>query len=132
MNALDFLKQQHKEVNVFFSQLSDEVDRELETEIVARLRKHANLEEGIFYPALQARKTTRDLIGHALEEHGEVKTKLSQWQRSDGKDWVTLSNEIKKSVQHHVKEEETAMFPQVEEAFTELELEDLGRRMELG
>lgn len=128
MSALDLLKQQHDEVNELFNKVGSQ-DTELEQQIITKLNKHSEIEENIFYPALEKKHQTAPYVPHAEAEHAELKQLLSRWEGTRGQTWILTAEEIMDSVRHHVKEEESEIFPAVKEAFTEEELENLGNEM---
>ena len=77
-DALELLKQDHREVEEMFDEFSEmEDDDERKGEIAGRicraLEVHAEIEEQIFYP--RAREATKDddLIDEAIVEHASVK-----------------------------------------------------------
>jgi hemerythrin superfamily protein len=128
MDAIELLTKQHRAVDVLFSQVTH-YDKALEWEITRALTRHAQIEELHFYPALVSKEETVGLVSHAKEEHQEVKDLLVKWEKSSGEAWLAIANKIIESVRHHVKEEEGEMFPKVKEAFTQEELEQLGKDM---
>lgn len=128
MNALDLLKKQHKETNELFAKLGEE-NRTLEQDLVDAIEHHSFVEEMFFYPVLATKEETKDLVKHALEEHARVKVLIHEWELSKDDNWKRLAEEIKTNVQHHINEEETEMFPKVQQAFSKEELDRLGRQM---
>jgi hemerythrin-like domain-containing protein len=93
----------------------------------AALAVHACIEEEIFYPAVQRLLQDGILGEEALVEHSAAKDLIASLETLDPGDrfydatFVVLTEYVK----HHVKEEETEMFPQVKRA--NLDLQDLGR-----
>ena len=90
---------------------------------------HAKLEEELIYPAIRAAIGDEDLMDEALEEHhvvhgllGELKKMTPSDERYDAKFTVLAEN-----VRHHIKEEESDMFPQAEEC--EIDWEALSARV---
>lgn len=136
MNAIELLKQQHREVEELFEEYEGAGDRALKTkqrvckEIADRLAVHAEIEEKLFYPESK-QEDTEELLRESVEEHLAMKRTLADLIASDPEDpqldaRVTV---LKEMVEHHVEEEEEELFPKVRKSCPKEELEDLGRRM---
>ena len=103
-------------------------------QIKAALTVHATIEEEIFYPAVKAAraKNVKDEVREAYEEHKQIKSLLAQIAG------VTYSDEtydmkikvLRENVEHHVKEEETEMFPDAKRFLGEKRLMELGAQLE--
>ncbi len=136
MNALELLKTDHETVSELFEQIEDaetsSQKNRLFQQIKTALETHTQIEESIFYPALDQREELSDLTAEAYEEHKQVKTLLREIGKlTDGSDEFEAKLQLlKENVEHHVEEEENEMFPQVEESFSDSELEELGLEME--
>lgn len=71
-----------------------------------------------------------DLLGEALVEHGIVEFSLYQVDQALGKpDFDFKAKVLKELVEHHVEEEESELFPQVEKALAAEKLESLGEEL---
>jgi hemerythrin-like domain-containing protein len=135
MNAIDLLKQQHREVEDLFAKLekaSDSPDRaKIFSQLASTLVGHDGIEREIFYPACEEKMGLNDQLGEALVEHGIVEFGLYECDQAlkedDFKFKVTVLKEL---VKHHVEEEEQEFFRQVEQAFDAEELESLAEEME--
>jgi len=87
--ATDLLKQDHKTVKALFRSYKEAKEngdgrakRRLFLTIDKELSIHAIVEEEIFYPAVRKQdKEQKDMVLEAREEHGIVKTLLSQLRR---------------------------------------------------
>ena len=69
----------------------------------------------------------------SFEEHKQVKMVLADLEKTDKSTdtWRARLKVLMEDVQHHVKEEETELFPKVKEKILSRdELETLGQRME--
>ncbi|HVR64775.1 MAG TPA: hemerythrin domain-containing protein [Polyangia bacterium] len=136
MNAVDMLESQHREVEDLFERLEKAEDGSDEKEdyfdqLADNLAIHAAIEEHQFYPAVKHRRT-EDILLESLEEHLAVKRVLADLLDTDIGD-PTFNAKIKllkETVAHHVKEEESDLFPKVKKLFSEDELEALGEDME--
>ena len=135
MDAIELLKQDHRKVEQIFAEIEKSKhgrDR-LFTELATELTVHAEIEEQLFYPAVQNAKQTHDLVLESFEEHKQVKMVLADLEKTDKSTdtWLAGLKVLMEDVQHHVKEEETELFPKVKDkVLSKEELEDLGRRME--
>jgi hemerythrin superfamily protein len=135
MKLWELLKKDHREVDQLFAEIEEadgEEQGELFTRIKEALQLHTKLEEAHFYPALKEYDETKEMAQHAGKEHGEVKEllrKMSQL-KPGGDTWTKHCEELKTSVQHHVKEEETKIFPAAEKAIEEDELDEIAETIE--
>lgn len=140
MNALTLLKQDHQNVEALFSRFEElakgkgtKAKSNVVDKIIEHLSVHAAIEEQVFYPAVrEALAESTPLVLEALEEHHTVKLMLTEIEklsadaeRFDAKVTVLIEN-----VRHHIKEEEDELFPQVREAMTVQQLEEMGETME--
>ena len=142
IDAVKLLKQDHREVEGLFEQF-EEADEDERGEIAERvcqlLTVHATIEEELLYPAAKEAfeaEEDDDLVNEAEVEHATAKDLIAKIeamtpQEESFKATVKVLSEY---IKHHVKEEETQMFPKLKE--TDLDLKDLGtqlyqRKMEL-
>jgi hemerythrin superfamily protein len=140
-DAIVLLKNDHKTFKKLFRQFEKAGDgahaerRRIVDEIIAELSKHAVIEEQIFYPtvrkALPGEKSD-DMVLEALEEHH-----IAKWTCNELKDMDPGDERFKakvtvliESVEHHIEEEESDLFPEVREAMGRKELQELGAQME--
>lgn len=93
------------------------------------LELHSTAEEEALYPRLGEREATQEIASHSVEEHAEVRRLLEELAGMAGVDEKFEADllELKKSVEHHVREEETRMFDLMREAFSTAELAELAR-----
>jgi len=134
MNAIDFLVKHHREVE-------DRLDTLSEATISERVRlfgptadllvAHVTIEEKIFYPEVNARRT-EDILLESLEEHLSIKRVLADLVPLPPKDdrFEAKLHVLKEQVEHHHKEEEEHLFPKVRKLFDGERLEALGRELE--
>jgi hemerythrin superfamily protein len=135
MDALTLLKADHEAVETKFARFEALGPRAVKSkaavvaDVIEALSVHAAIEEQVLYPALRDRLAEdEDQVLEALEEHHVVKWTLSELdgmnpdhERFDAKFTVLIEN-----ARHHVKEEESELFPKVRGAFTRTELAELG------
>lgn len=138
MDAFTLLKNDHQEVDKLLKQLEgtdeDAADerQQLFTQIKQALTIHAHIEETIFYPKLKQEAETREITIEALHEHQEIKDLLEQLSGTEptGNAWDNLVNDLKRSVEHHVEEEEGEMFSKARDVLSQQQLDELGTRMQ--
>ena len=135
MKATQLLEQQHRDVEKLFKALKDDETDDRKTEIfgelAAMLVAHDGIEREIFYPACEKAMGMTDLLGESLVEHGAIEFNLYEADEAQGKDDFTFKVKVlQEMIEHHVKEEEDELFPEVEAAIDAEELEKLAQRME--
>ncbi|MFL5313128.1 MAG: hemerythrin domain-containing protein [Myxococcales bacterium] len=134
MNAIDLLKQQHRQVEKLFAAIEkagpDEKEK-LFDEVADALAVHAAIEEQHFYPATKDART-EELLQEAVEEHLSVKRIIADLleMEPDDAQFDAKIKVLQEQVEHHVEEEETELFPKVQKLHSKDELEDLGVLME--
>ena len=94
------------------------------------LTTHARLEEEIFYPAVRKAIADNPLMNEAEVEHASAKDLIAQIQALPAADpmFAAKVRVLGEYIDHHVKEEESAMFAQARK--TKLDMLALGSRME--
>ena|SRR5215216_1800208 len=135
MDPFELLKTDHRKVEQLFTELESasggkgklQVFKQIKTE----LELHTQIEEKIFYPALEEPEETHELALEAYEEHAVVKKLLKELGRakSANEEWEAQAKVLQENVEHHVQEEENELFEKAESALGEEELEELGERM---
>ncbi|MEO6028813.1 MAG: hemerythrin domain-containing protein [Candidatus Binatia bacterium] len=136
--ATALLEKQHREVEQSFDKALDTDDarvrRQALQEIYDQLTMHTDIEEAIFYPAVQGIGTedAKDLVLEAVEEHHVVKLVLKELPKVDPKadTFKAKMTVLKELVAHHVKEEEHEMFPLAERKLGAERSQELADRME--
>jgi hemerythrin-like domain-containing protein len=134
MNATELLRQDHREVDNLIAMLEDTTtaSTSLFEQLKTSLTLHAQVEEEIFYPAMEEFEEAEELVTESYEEHAEVKDLLEEMTGLNPQDeeFQDLLTQLKDSVQQHVEEEEAEMFPQAEELLGEDRLETIGNEIE--
>jgi len=137
-NAAEMIRDDHRKVEQLYQQYkglnAQHSDKQSLTEqICHELEIHAQLEESIFYPAVQAKlgSTGTDLVKEAIKEHGGMKQYISQLRDGnlDRSEHDKTVHKMMQGVQHHVKEEENEMLPAAEQRLGG-ELDRLGAEMQ--
>ncbi len=135
VNATKLLRSQHDDVALLFKEFesadNSEARRRLFEEIADKLAVHTTIEENVFYPAVYVGEL-KDLLKEAVEEHLSAKRVIAELLQMDLDDenFVGKVKVLQELIEHHVDEEETALFPKVNANFADVELEALGDEME--
>lgn len=141
MNAIELLKQDHKNMRALLDELAGTTTRgvkkrtELLGKIQADLTVHNTIEEEIFYPAFRKAGDGKDdtkMYFEALEEHraaGDLV--LPDLLRTDvaSEKFSGRTKVLKELVEHHADEEEKEMFKRAKALMDRKTLEDLGDQM---
>ena len=135
MDAFKLLQADHRNVAALFDELEQASGKEKLTvfnQIKTELELHTQIEEAIFYPAVEEPKETHDLTLEAYEEHDVVKKLLRELSKTKSPDeeWEAQAKVLRENVEHHVEEEENELFPKAEQVLSQEELEDLGERLQ--
>ena len=95
------------------------------------LEIHAQLEEEIFYPAMQRVEHGEPVLEKSVPEHDEMRRLIGKLRASsphdDGYDETVA--ELMRDVLHHVADEETTLLPQAERLLGKEKLCELGAQM---
>ncbi len=135
VDATALLRADHKLVSELFEQYekarSPEKKKDLVAQICLELTVHAQIEEEIFYPAVKAALKDAGLVPEARVEHETLKTLIAQIEGAepDGEDFDARVKVLSEYVKHHVKEEQSEMFPKAK-ASSKLDLKALGQQMQ--
>ena len=132
-DAIALLKADHEGVSQLFAEYektrSIPKKKALVAEICTALSVHAQIEEEIFYPAVKAALKDKLLVPEATVEHAGVKDLIAQLEgvEPDGEMYDAKVRVLSEYVKHHVKEEQTDMFPKAKSS--SLDMVELGARM---
>jgi hemerythrin-like domain-containing protein len=134
-NAIELLKQDHDYVKKAFRAFEkmdhDDHDavRNLVSQVCEALEVHAKVEEEVFYPAARKAIHDEDLMNEAEVEHDSAKTLIRQLKRMkpDDPKYAATFAVLGEYVKHHVKEEESEMFPKARRR--RVNLQRLGGRL---
>jgi hypothetical protein len=135
INAVDFLKTQHREVEKLFAEIEGAGEKAFQTkgslaeEVCNKLTLHALLEEKFLYPTVKTLDAKQ--FFEAAEEHDAVKMVIAKLRAvpSHGDNFAAKVKVLKELVEHHVKEEENEMFPLLKKELDHAKLEEIGKKM---
>lgn len=131
--ATAILKADHKLVDGLFKEFeatkSDKKKKQIVDQICKELTIHAQVEEEIFYPAVQKALKDHELVPEAVVEHASLKELIAKVKgvEPDGDMYDANVKVMSEYVKHHVKEEEKEMFPEAKES--KLDMVELGIKM---
>ena len=119
-DAVDLLDSDHKAVKKMFidytalceNQALADDRRVLALKICAALTVHAQIEEEIFYPAVQGAIGDDALMQEALQEHAQAKATITQIKKMDADDMAydDTVKKLGKLIDAHVLEEREQIF----------------------
>jgi hemerythrin superfamily protein len=137
-DVVDVLTTDHHEVEAIFVELesrqgSPEHRRQLADVMIAELVRHAVAEEAYVYPA--ARKALPDgdqLAEHEISEHADAERTMKELESVDPSDprFDELLTHLTATIRHHVRDEESDLFPRLRAACAEEELVELAGKVE--
>jgi len=135
VDAIDMLKQDHDKVEKAFKEFEKmdrhdaEACRRLIEAVCEELKIHTTLEEEVFYPAVREAIEDEDLMNEAAVEHETARMLIDQLENMgmDDPNYFATFTVLGEYVRHHIKEEQSEMFPAAKKA--KLDLAALGERM---
>lgn len=139
MNAIELLKAGHREALELVRQIERSSDpaehKRPPRDLVGRLKRvlavHGEMEENVFYPAMDQFDDTRNLVEQAQRDHrmmDELIARLSEqeWTEKD----LQVFTALDESLGIHINEEERALLPKAATLLGKDTLESMGRKME--
>jgi hemerythrin superfamily protein len=141
MNAIELLKQDHKNMRALLEELTGTTTRgvkkrkELLQKIQTNLTVHNTIEEEIFYPAFKKAGDGKDdakMYFEALEEHraaGELVLPDLLRTEVDSEKFSGRAKVLKELFEHHADEEEKEMFKRARALMGKEALEALGDQL---
>jgi len=131
-NAITLLRADHQKVTDLFEKFEKSrataKKKVIAQEICTELTVHATIEEEIFYPAAKAALNDTEMVPEALVEHDGVKKLIAEIEGSvEGEMFEARVKVLSELIKHHVKEEQTELFPAVKK--TSLDLTALGAQL---
>ena len=138
-DAIELLKQDHKEVDGLFKEFEklEEDGEEAVEQVIAtactELKIHDKIEMEIFYPAVREaaeKEEVEDLLDEAEVEHSTVRQLIQTIEGMGASEEKRNAHftVLMEYVKHHVKEEEKEMFPKIKKL--DLDFKELAARMQ--
>lgn len=141
MDAVTLLTHDHEAVSKLFKEEEKLSKRDnnkkvsIFDEIKAALEVHATIEEEIFYPAVKKARSehVKDEVREGYEEHKQIKSLLVQIANitPDDETYDMKIKVLREDVEHHVKDEQTEMFPDAKKFLGEKRLMALGVELDM-
>ena len=138
MNAIDLLKDDHREVERLFSEFISSEDsqpdqrEDIFQQIEKELLVHGDVEERIFYPAVES--IAPEKVEEAVREHAQVKQILAEMLELEIEDeaFDKKLTMLMETVRRHVQEEEApnGVLEIARQKFDKTKLEQLARRIQ--
>ena len=139
-DAIAVLKNDHRTVEKLFSRYQGLSQRAVKgtqdvvQRVVKELSIHAAVEEQLLYPAVRREVPGGEQdVEEAIREHQEVKERLVRIERLDAAtERADLDREMEtliRDVKHHVKDEESEMFPKMRKHMDRKRLVEMGELM---
>lgn len=140
-NAITMLKSDHATVKRLLRELDATTERAVKqrealvSRIEREIKMHSQIEEEVFYPAFKAKTENtdaEDLFYEAAEEHHVVDMVLPALKSANPKshEFAAKAKVLKDLLEHHIREEETQMFAQARQLFSDEQLRELGDLMQ--
>jgi hemerythrin superfamily protein len=133
--ATNMIRMDHTHVMATFHQYemdsSPGTKEALVNTICLALEIHAQLEEELFYPAMQQFAADTPTVEKSVPEHDEMRrliTRLRGMRATDDQYDQTVM-ELMRDVMHHVADEETTLLPDAERLLGPDRLSEMGARM---
>ena len=139
-DIIALLKDDHREVEQMFrrySRMGERAHKSKQTlvrKVVMELSKHAAVEEQILYPGLREMVAGGEkMMDEGVDEHQTVKELLVDLDRMSPGDeeFDPKMRSLIEAVRHHVREEESDMFPALRRSANRDRLVDMGRMVEV-
>ncbi len=123
---IKLLKADHDQVKALFDEFeklhekknSNDKKAEIVNQICQELTLHALAEEAIVYPMARESIEDTDLMDEADVEHAGAKNLINELEKMDPEDshYNAKVTVLREYIEHHVKEEEGMMFPELEKS----------------
>lgn len=133
MDAITMLKEDHQVVEKIIHKIENTTERAQKTreeefsKLKRNLELHTKIEEKLLYPVLKQHKETHLKSLEALVEHNVVDVLLEQLSQEevDSEEWTAKFLVLKENLMHHIKEEESILFPQAKQILNESQINNI-------
>lgn len=140
MNAIQLLKSEHEKAKSMFAQIegaAPEQRRELWTKLAPELKMHEQMEETALYGPVAQEAGSKDRKlqewkDHHHEEVSEAESLIAEIGGLDptDEDWMDNVQELRQTLEHHIQEEESDIWPRIQQVWDASRLERAGEQME--
>jgi hemerythrin-like domain-containing protein len=113
MDVFDHLIKEHEQAKKLMEQLKEKPQKRAFEQLRAALEQHIGAEERVVYKALDRYPELHMHVLESIEEHRVAKRVLGEVGRIEPKDekWRAKFKVLKESIEHHIEEEESTIFP---------------------
>lgn len=131
-DVFQLLEQDHRTVQDLLTRIERSHDgREREAmfrNVKNALELHSRFEEEKFYPSARKATGLNDEIEDDLEEHEEADLLMNTIAGLDAssKEWMERVKDLRRTLDHHIRDEEERLFPQARRKFDKSEAEAMG------
>ncbi len=135
MDIFKMLKEDHQKVKRLFKQFeASDAKQSVAGEIFRELEIHTQVEEEIFYPAIEKAaedEELEELVSEAYEEHRLVKEIIEELKELSAEDegFKAKFYVLRENVEAHIEEEEDELFPLAKKALKP-EIEEISEEAE--
>lgn len=138
VDPFQYLEGDHRRLEQLFNRLDPrdphamEVRAELVNELEDALVTYSDLEQHVFYPMLKRSATLRAMTEEAKAQHVMLRATLEDLKSidldSDG--WDEKIGDLRKTIEHHIEEEEEYLFPDARKRLSVDETRKLAAEMQ--
>ncbi|MDX3644712.1 hemerythrin domain-containing protein [Streptomyces sp. MB09-02B] len=136
-DVIEELKADHREVAELFGKIEelptgDPKRKEFADLVTIELVRHAVAEEAHLYPAVREHLSNGDAVAdRELADHTAAERTMKELERrgADDPEFDRLITQLMAEVRHHVRDEESNLFPQLAKAASASVLNDLGDKV---
>lgn len=137
----ELLKKDHRVMEKLFSQILEGPSiqmgpgasvQSLFNKLAQEATSHIEAEEKDFYDLIKDQEPTRDIVAEGFREHNEIRDLMKQAQSLSigSSEWKSKVAEMRRSVQHHVQEEEGEMFSKSQQVLSQQQASDSGMKFQ--
>ncbi len=140
MDAIKFLKQEHKKAKAAFEKVlkaRPEKRGDLWEELSPELKAHEQIEDACLYgPLSEAAQGKDSLLAGWREKHDtevkKVEGLISEIEELDSEEaeWLGKVKKVHASLETHIEEEESDIFPRISKVWDKARLEEAGADMD--
>lgn len=134
MSVYQLLKQDHKKVKKLIKEMLRRPDNvgDKFAEMKSELLVHMDAEERHLYPPLRESEAYREEALEAVEEHHAARLLLDELNAAGGRDdrWFAKLQVFSEILDHHIEEEETAVFSGLRRTLTAAQTQEIQARIE--
>ena len=135
MDMYKLLIDDHNKVKALFGKAladKDNIDESIVEQICDELLLHMAKEEKFLYPVLLETEEVKGMGEEAIEEHRGAKEVIRALKNKELKkaEYIVKVETLKLEIEHHVEEEETALFPKLKEVLSKDKTNKIGEQMQ--